>query len=65
MTVAQLDQVALPAHLENLVEILKQENVHLKQGLAKIQANLAESVTENTENIANCRRIEDNCQRLA
>lgn len=64
MTLAQQEQIAPPTHLENLVEILKQEHICLKQGLTKVQANLADSVTVNTENIANCRRIEDNCQRL-
>ena len=48
-----------------LVEVLKNENVQLKQGLARVQSNLAESVSVNSENINTCRQIEENCRQLA
>ena len=50
---------------EQLIEILLRENLRLKQALARVQSNLAESVSENTENIENCRQVEINCQRLS
>ncbi|MCA9063766.1 MAG: CZB domain-containing protein [Planctomycetaceae bacterium] len=50
---------------ERLVAILKSENLHLKQGLINVQSNLADSVAVNTENIENCRTIEQNCDQLA
>lgn len=65
MTIAQLETPVTSSHLEGLVEILRNENLQLKQGLAKIQSNLAESVTVNGENIDNCRHIEENCRQLA
>ena len=48
-----------------LVEILREENLRLKQGLANIQANLANSVSLNTTNIDNCQEIESTCEKLA
>ncbi|TWU51944.1 Methyl-accepting chemotaxis protein 3 [Rubripirellula reticaptiva] len=48
-----------------LVEVLANENVQLKSGLARIQANLAESVSINNENTTNFRQIEDNCRQLS
>ncbi len=65
MTIAEMETPVAPAHLDGLVEILRNENTQLKLGLSKIQNNLAESVTVNGENIANCQRIEDNCRQLA
>ncbi len=47
-----------------LIEILKSENQQLKQGLGNIQANLAETVAVNTDNITNCELIEENLSRL-
>lgn len=47
-----------------LVDILKNENLQLKKGLSNIQANLAETVEVNTENILVCRNIEENCRQL-
>lgn len=48
-----------------LVDVLKTENLQLKQGLVNIQSNLAESVAVNAENIQNCGQIEDNCSQLS
>lgn len=54
-----------PAHSAGVIEILRQENLQLKSGLANVQTNLADSVAVNVENIDNCREIEDHCARLA
>ena len=53
------------SRISSLIEILRCENEQLKQGLANIQSNLAESVAVNTENISNFRMIESNCQQLS
>lgn len=51
--------------MESLVEVLKEENVRLKQGLVNIQSNLAESVAVNTENVQICQEIEQSCAQLS
>lgn len=48
-----------------IVQMLREENLRLKRDLANIQGNLAGSVTLNTTNIENCRRIEETCRDLA
>lgn len=48
-----------------LVAILRAENAQLKQGLANIQTNLANSVALNRTNIDNCREVESTCDGLA
>ncbi|MCA9104417.1 MAG: CZB domain-containing protein [Planctomycetales bacterium] len=60
-----LNEPAASANDCELTDILKRENQRLKQGLLNIQKNLAESVSVNLENIANCRQIEENCQKLS
>ena len=50
---------------EQLVEILRKENLLLKEGLAKIQANLAESVGLNDENSRILEQVERDCRELA
>ena len=51
--------------LEQLVEILREENVQLRRALQNIQANLAESVGINRENTATCREIEESFHSLS
>ncbi len=53
------------ASAEALIAILRSENERLKQGLANIQSNLANSVALNTTNIKNCRQTETTCAELA
>ncbi|MGB7327036.1 MAG: hypothetical protein WBD31_19325, partial [Rubripirellula sp.] len=48
-----------------LVVLLRAENERLKEDLAKIQGNLADSVALNLTNIENCRSIEAICVELA
>ena len=50
---------------DRLIDVLKNENVQLKQGLVRVQGNLAESVALNSENICNFRQIEENCRQLS
>lgn len=50
---------------DGLIEILKNENLQLKQGLANIQSHLADTVNVNSENIKNCEQIEENCIQLS
>ncbi|MEZ6138154.1 MAG: methyl-accepting chemotaxis protein [Pirellulaceae bacterium] len=50
---------------EQLVEILRKENILLREGLAKVQANLAESVGLNDENSKILQRVEQDCRVLA
>ena len=47
------------------IGVLRSENLQLKAGLANIQANLAESVSVNNENIDCCQQIEENCEELS
>lgn len=48
-----------------MMDVLRKENLQLKQGLATIQGNLAASVNANLANIETCRQIEANCERLS
>lgn len=48
-----------------LAEMLKNQNVRLKRGLANIQKNLADAVQANVENIANGLSIEKSCIALS
>ncbi len=57
--------VVTEARNEQIVGILRQENLLLKEGLAKIQANLAESVGLNDENSKILRQVEQDCRNLA
>ncbi len=50
---------------DGLTDVLKTENVQLRQGLVNIQTNLAESVAANLDNIKICRQIEEHCVRLS
>ena len=50
---------------ERLIQILRQENLHLRQALTNIQANLAETVGINRKNISNCREIEGSFHSLS
>ncbi|MEZ6040390.1 MAG: methyl-accepting chemotaxis protein [Planctomycetaceae bacterium] len=50
---------------EELLELLRQEHSHLREGLSNIQTNLAESVSFNSTNIEICQQIEANCEQLA
>jgi methyl-accepting chemotaxis protein len=61
----QRASVGQVSQTSGLVEMLRSENLQLKQGLVNIQSNLAESVAVNSENIDNCRQIEENCSRLS
>lgn len=54
-----------PQKQSPLLEVMKSENVQLKQGLTNIQANLSESVAVNARNIETCRQIEANCAELS
>ncbi len=56
-----MSEVALFSHEtrdEHLVDILRRENTLLKEGLAKVQANLAESVELNDENSRILQQVE-------
>ena len=64
-TANQQQQPAFDQDLRGLVEVLKNENARLKQGLTNIQTNLAESVAINSDNIENCQQIEENCSQLS
>ncbi len=48
-----------------LLETLQKENVHLKAGLSRIQANLAEAVSLNDENSQLLHQVEGDCHALA
>jgi hypothetical protein len=48
-----------------LIEILRQENMCLKNGLGRVQANLAESVGLNDENAQILQKVQQDCERLA
>ncbi len=56
---------ATETRTDRLTDVLKTENVQLKQGLINIQTNLAESVSVNLDNIKICRQIEEHCARLS
>ena len=48
----------------NLTELLKNQNIHLKDGLANIQKNLAESVTINTQTLKDYEVIQTELENL-
>ncbi|MCA9128254.1 MAG: CZB domain-containing protein [Planctomycetales bacterium] len=50
---------------DQLIDILRQENILLKEGMAKVQANLAESVGLNDENSKILKEVEEECRLLA
>ncbi len=50
---------------DQLIDILRRENILLKEGLAKVQANLAESVGLNDQNSKILQQVEQECRLLA
>ncbi len=50
---------------DQLVEILRKENLYLKDGLAKIQANLADAVGLNDQNSTILQQVQQDCRNLA
>ncbi|MEZ6095893.1 MAG: methyl-accepting chemotaxis protein [Pirellulaceae bacterium] len=50
---------------DQLINILKMENLALKKGLGQVQSNLSDCVQVNQENIANCQEVEAQCFRLS
>ena len=57
--------VVEPTSAEALISVLRSEHVGLRDGLARVQSNLAESVAVNSENIENLRHVETTCRSLA